>query len=290
MESTTIGFIGLGIMGRPMALNLIRAGYRLQVYARRPQAAQPLVDAGAKSFDSPQLAADQASLVITMVSDTADVEAVVFGPQGIIHGAAPNTIVVDMGTSSPAATRRMAEQLEAKGLEMLDAPVSGGEQGAIDGKLSIMVGGKKAVFETVLPVLQVLGECITYVGDRGAGQVAKACNQIVAAQTISAVAEALCLARASGVEPARVRDALLGGFAYSKVLDIHGQRMIEKNFQPGFKARLHAKDMRIALATAAETGISLPGAVLALEHLDQLVERGGAELDSSAIATLLEPQ
>jgi 2-hydroxy-3-oxopropionate reductase len=290
MESATIGFIGLGIMGRPMALNLIKAGYRLQLYARRPQATQPLVDTGAKSFDSPQLAAVQASLVIIMVSDTADVEAVIFGQQGIIHGASPNTIIVDMGTSSPAATRSMAEQLEAKGLEMLDAPVSGGEQGAIDGKLSIMVGGKKTVFETALPVFQVLAECITYVGDHGAGQVAKACNQIVAAQTISAVAEALSLARASGVDPARVRDALLGGFAYSKVLEIHGQRMLELNFKPGFKARLHAKDMRIALTAAAETGISLPGATLALDHLERLIERGGAELDSSAIATLLEPQ
>ncbi len=275
-------------MGRPMALNLIKAGYQLQIFARRPAAANPLVSAGAKLCESPKQTAEQATTIVTIVSDTPDVEAIVLGEQGIIHGAQISAVVVDMSTISPLATRRIAAQLEGKGLEMLDAPVSGGEQGAIDGKLSIMVGGKKTVFETILPLLKCLGTCITHVGDHGAGQVAKACNQILAAQTISAVAEALYLARSCGVDPAKVREALLGGFAYSKVLEVHGQRILEHNFEPGFKARLHTKDMRIALETAAVAGIELPGAALALEHLEQLNKAGGSELDSAAIATIID--
>lgn len=285
---TPVGFIGFGIMGRPMALNLLRAGYPLRGWARRAGVMDEAVAAGAVVCDSAQALAAQAEVIFTIVSDTPDVEQVVLGDQGIIHGAKPGTVVVDMSTVSPAATRRIAEALAVRGIDMLDAPVSGGEQGAIQGSLSIMVGGKAAVFERVLPLLQVLGQNITLIGDHGAGQIAKACNQILAAQTIAAVGEALLLAKAAGVDAAKVRQALLGGFAGSKILEIHGQRMLTGDFTPGFKAGLHHKDLRIALETAAEANLSLPGAKLAAHHLQALLDAGLGELDSAALVQVLE--
>ena len=288
MNNQRIGFVGVGIMGQPMALNLIRSGYQLQVFARRPQAAATLIAASATAADSPARAAQAADIIITMVSDTPDVEEVVLGNQGILEGARAGSVVVDMSTISPSATRSIAATLQSRGIEMLDAPVSGGEQGAISGSLSIMVGGKPAVFHKILPVLRCMGETITHIGEHGAGQVAKACNQLLVAQTIAAVAEVMQLARASIVAPDKVREALLGGFAYSKILEVHGKRMLDQNFTPGFKAKLHLKDMHIALATAVELGIHLPGAELVTHHLDTLVESGGGELDSAALATLLE--
>ncbi len=279
-----IGFIGLGIMGRPIALNLIKAGYALAVYARRSQAAQPLADAGAKVCASPAQLAEQSNIVFTMVSDTPDVEAVVLGEHGITFGAKRGDVVVDMSTISPEATRRMAAGLEARGIDMLDAPVSGGEQGAIDGVLSIMVGGKAEVFARVRPLFECMGKNIVHVGDHGAGQVAKACNQILVAQTMAAAAEALLLAQAAGADPIRVREALLGGFAYSRILEVHGQRMLDNNYEPGFKSKLHLKDVRIALETAIVAGVELPGAVRVAACLDELVARGDGELDSAAIA------
>jgi 2-hydroxy-3-oxopropionate reductase len=285
---SNVGFIGLGIMGRPMASNLIEAGYLLAVYARRPEAAQPLANAGAKLFDSPAALAANTDIVFTMVSDTPDVEDVMVGERGIAHGARRGSIVVDMSTISPEATRRIAGQLAARDVEMLDAPVSGGEQGAIDGQLSIMVGGKPEVFARVRPLLECLGKNIVHIGDHGAGQVAKACNQILVAQTMAAVAEALLLARAAGADPVRVREALLGGFAYSKILEVHGLRVIEGNYRPGFKARLHHKDIRIALNTAEQNGVTLPGTQRAAQYLDELVEKGQGELDSAAIAIIVE--
>jgi 2-hydroxy-3-oxopropionate reductase len=288
MNQDTIGFIGPGIMGLPMATNLIHAGYRLQVYARRRNAADPLVAKGARYCESPALAADNAQAIVTIVSDTPDVEAVILGENGVIQGAAPGAVVIDMSTISPSTTRTIAKKLRARGIEMLDAPVSGGEQGAIDGTLSIMVGGKQETFERLLPVLKAMGKQITHIGENGAGQVAKACNQILVAQIIAAVAEALQLARASGADPGKVRQALLGGFAYSRILDVHGKRMLEHDFEPGFKTRLHNKDMRIALKTATESGVSLPGAELAAGHIEKLVASGGGELDSAAIATVIE--
>jgi 2-hydroxy-3-oxopropionate reductase len=278
-----VGFIGLGIMGRPMALNLIKADYPLAVYARRPEAAEPLADVGTKVYETPAMLAEHSDIVFTMVSDTPDVEAVIIGEQGIAHGAKRGSVVVDMSTISPAATCRLAETLAARSIEMMDAPVSGGEQGAIDGSLSIMAGGKAAVFARVRPLLECMGKHIVHVGQTGAGQVAKACNQIVVAQTIAAVAEALLLARVSGANPGRVREALLGGFAYSKILEVHGLRMLDNNYKPGFKSKLHLKDMRIALETAREAGVELPGAVHTAACLDELVERGDGELDSAAI-------
>ena len=283
-----VGYIGLGIMGRPMALNLAQAGFRLWVYGRRAEAMAPLVAAGATACGSPREVAGQVEVVFTNVSDTPDVEEVVLGPNGIVHGARPGLVVIDNSTISPSATRRIAEALRGRGVEMLDAPVSGGQQGAIDGTLSVMVGGSTATVEYALPLLQAIGRNIVHVGDNGAGQVAKACNQVVIAQTVAAVAEGLLLATASGVDPAKVREALLGGFAQSRALEVHGQRMLDRNYAPGFMARLHQKDMRIVLETAQELGLPLPGAALVTQYVNALVGRGDGELDSSALATVLE--
>lgn len=282
-----VGFIGLGIMGRPMALNLLGAGYRLGVYARRPESTEPLEAAGAEVCQSPAELAGRSDLIFTMVSDTPDVEEVLFGPGGVIEGVAAGAVVVDMSTISPAAGRDMARRLAALGVAMLDAPVSGGDGGAVNGTLSIMVGGESAVFERVLPLFQVLGKNITYIGEQGAGQVCKACNQVVVGATIAGVAEAVLLARASGVDPARVREALLGGFAGSRILELHGRRMIDGDFAPGFKSRLHQKDMGIVLETAQELGLALPGAAQVAQYLNALVGRGLGEEDSAAIYRVL---
>jgi 2-hydroxy-3-oxopropionate reductase len=283
-----VGYIGLGIMGRPAALNLMNAGYPVRVWARRDESMVPLIDAGATACRSPADVAESADIVFTNVSDTPDVEEVLLGEQGVIHGARPGSVVVDMSTISPLATQRMAAVLEKKGVDMLDAPVSGGEQGAVSGTLSFMVGGKADVFDRVRPLFEVMGRNIVHCGDNGAGQVTKACNQIVITQTIAAVGEAFVFARKNGVDPARVREALLGGFAGSRVLEAHGQRMIDHDFNPGFKARLHRKDMRIVLETAAEIGVGLPGAALGTQYLNALVGAGDGELDSSAIYGLQE--
>ncbi|MGB5281180.1 MAG: 2-hydroxy-3-oxopropionate reductase [Arenicellales bacterium] len=284
----TVAYIGLGIMGRPMALNLLRAGYTVRVWARRSESMQPLIEAGATACSSPADAAIGADIIITNVSDTIDVEQVILGDSGVIEGAASGSVVVDMSTISPSVTRDIAARLAEGGVEMLDAPVSGGEKGAIDGTLSIMIGGKAAVFDRVLPVFEVLGSNIVLIGDNGAGQVTKACNQTVIAQTISAIGEAFVLATAAGVDPARVREALLGGFAGSRVLDSHGGRMLAHDFKPGFKSKLHQKDMRIVLETAHELGIALPGAALATQMINALVGSGGGEDDSCAILRLQE--
>lgn len=283
-----IGFIGPGIMGRPMALNLQKAGHTLAVYGRRTESMQPLVAAGAKPCASPQEVASQADIVFIIVSDTPDVEGVVLGEKGVIHGARKGTVVVDMSTISPNATRHMAAELARRGVDMLDAPVSGGEVGAINGTLSIMVGGKAAVFERVLPLFQAMGKNIVHVGDNGAGQVAKACNQIVVAVTIEAVSEALTFARKNGVDAAKVRAALLGGFAGSKILEVHGQRMLDNDFKPGFKVKLHQKDLRIVMDDAGKLGLALPGAAIAAQHLNALMGAGDGELDSAAIVKAIE--
>lgn len=283
-----IGFIGLGIMGHPMALNLIKAGYKLSVYARRPELTKALVKAGAKAYASPEEVAPHADVIITIVTATADVEEVILGKHGIIHTAKPGSIVIDMSTIAAAATQRIAQQLEKHQIDMLDAPVSGGEQGAITGSLSIMVGGKAKTLNKVRPILDVLGKQVVHIGDHGAGQVAKACNQIIIAETIIAVSEALTLAQAAGADPAKVREALLGGFASSRVLEIHGKRMLDKDYKPGFKAGLHRKDMHLALEQAHLTGLDLPGATHAMHCLDRLVLKGHSDLDSSAIHLLVE--
>ena len=283
-----IGFIGLGIMGRPMAINLVNAGYSVWVHARRPLMMEPLTELGASACDTSQEVAEHCDIIITNVSDTPDVEQVILGENGIIHGAKEASLVIDMSTISPSATRAIADQLGKKNINMLDAPVSGGEKGAIEGNLSIMVGGSENNFNRAIPVLKVLGKNIVHIGANGAGQVAKACNQVIIAQSIAAIGEAYILAQASGVEPEKVRAALMGGFAGSRVLEAHGQRMLDRNFNPGFKARLHHKDMRIAMEAAHELGVALPGAAQATQYLNALVGTGKGEDDSISILKLQE--
>jgi 2-hydroxy-3-oxopropionate reductase len=288
-EKPAIGFIGLGIMGKPMARNLVGAGYRVIALNRSRGPVDELVALGATTAATPRDVAAQSDVVITMLPDSPDVEAVALGDDGIIGGIRTGSLWIDMSTIAPATTKRVAEQLATRGAASLDAPVSGGEKGAIDATLSIMVGGSDAAFERAKPIFEALGKSIVHVGELGAGQVTKACNQIVVGVTIEAVAEALALARASGVDPAKVRAALLGGFAQSKILDVHGQRMIDHAFTPGFKSRLHRKDMNIAANAGDERGLDLGAAKLVRERFDALIERGDGELDHSALASLYQP-
>jgi 2-hydroxy-3-oxopropionate reductase len=285
--SVNIGFIGPGIMGGPMAHNLIKGGHRLWVYARRPEAMASLLAAGATGCATPAEVAKHADVIFTIVSDTPDVEQVIFGANGIAGSARVGAVIVDMSTISPSATKQFAERLAKQGIEMLDAPVSGGETGAINGTLSIMAGGKAEVFERVRPLFECMGKNIVHIGSNGAGQVAKACNQIVVAVTIDAVAEALTFARKNGADPARVREALLGGFAGSKIMEVHGQRMLDNDFKPGFKIGLHQKDMRIVMETAHQLGVALPAAALVTQHLNALMGTNDAELDSSAVVKVI---
>lgn len=286
----TIGWIGTGIMGKPMCQNLMKAGFPLAVYARRPESAQALVDLGATFCATPALLAAHSPIVISMVSDTPDVEAVLLGKDGVIEGAKPGTLVIDMSTISPVTTREIAEKLADKGIRFLDAPVSGGDVGAIAGTLSIMVGGNAEDLAYARPILEAMGKTITHIGDHGAGQLTKACNQLIAAQTVIAVAEAFELAQAAGVDPAKVRSALLGGFAYSRVLELHGQRILNSNYQPGFMAKLHNKDMHIVTDTLATLGLNLPGTQQAAAYMQTLVDQGDGDLDSSALAKIVQQQ
>jgi len=283
-----IGFIGLGIMGKPMAKNLIKAGFSLSIYSRRKETIAEMETVGAKAYSSPKAFASDVDVIITIVPVTQDVEEVLFGKEGIIHTAQSGCIVIDMSTISANTTKKFAEKLAKNGIEMLDAPVSGGEQGAINGTLSIMVGGKPEVLEKVRAILEVMGKHIVHIGNNGAGQTAKACNQIIIAETIVAVDEAFRLAKKSGVDPAKVREALLGGFASSRVLEIHGKRMLEGNYTPGFKANLHRKDMHLALEQAHQVGVYIPAAKYASQCIDQLVLKGHSNLDSSAVHLLAE--
>jgi 2-hydroxy-3-oxopropionate reductase len=281
-----VGFIGLGIMGQSMARNLLRSGYPLTVYNRTAAAMQDLVQAGAIAADSPQALAQGCDVIITCVSDTPDVEAVVWGPQGVAAGAQPGSLYIDMSTIVATTSQRIYETLAAQGVAALDAPVSGGDIGARDGTLSIMVGGDEAAFERALPLFQVMGKNIVHIGGPGAGQITKACNQIVAALTIQGVAEALSLAQKAGVDPAKVRQALLGGFAQSRVLEVHGQKMIDADFAPGFKLALFRKDMNIVLQTGRAIQLPLFGAAQAAELMDALIAQGKADLDYLCLISL----
>lgn len=287
--STVIGFVGLGIMGKPMAANLLKAGYALRVYDINPAPIRELVGKGAVAAGSAAEAAEGAHVVITMVPDSPDVQAAVFGPKGVAESLRSGMVYIDMSTISPIVTREISGRLAAdKGVPMLDAPVSGGETGAIQATLSIMVGGPEEVFTACKPIFEVLGKNIVYMGDTGAGQVTKACNQIVVAVTIQAVSEALILARRAGVDPARVRQALLGGFAQSRIMELHGQRILDGNFKPGFKVRLHHKDLNIALSTGRALNVPLLTTGVVNELLASLRARGKGEWDHSALAALLE--
>ncbi len=285
--SDRIGFIGLGIMGRPMAGHLVGAGYEVTVWNRTRSKMDELVRAGARPGSSPKDVATRSDITITMVADTPDVREVILGPGGVIEGVRRGSVVVDMSTISPVATREIAQELAARGAEMLDAPVSGGEKGAIEATLSIMVGGKPEVFERVLPVFRRLGRNIVHLGGIGAGQVTKACNQLVLSLTLVGVAEALTLARRAGVDPAKVRAALLGGFAQSRVLELHGQRMLDGNFEPGFRTRLYHKDMGIVMETGRATGVPLLGGGLAAQLYQAAMSRGLGEKDYSVLAQVI---
>ena len=283
-----IGYIGLGLMGKPCALNLIKAGHSLYVWARRPEGVNEVVAQGATACGSIADVAAQVEVLFLNVTNSSDVESILFADSGVIKGGKKGLIVVDMSTISAIATRNMAKRLESYGIELVDAPVSGGTIGAINGTLTIMVGTNQATFERVKPLLLHMGKTVTRIGDIGAGQVAKSCNQIAITGTIMAVAEAIHFARAAGVDPAPIREALLGGFAGSKILEIHGNRMITDDYAPGFKTILHTKDMGIVHDIAEELGLDMPISETGLNMLKEAVKAGYGELDSSALYKLGE--
>ena len=289
MAVDVVGFIGLGVMGKPMAKNLIKGGHSLVVHSRSRGPVDEVVAAGAKAASSPADVARQASVVITMLPDTPDVELVLTGSDGVVSGLQPRAVVIDMSSISPAATRRLASIVASKGATMLDAPVSGGEIGAINASLSIMVGGDEQTFTRVKPILASMGsaEKIIYIGESGAGQVCKICNQVAIGGALAGVSEAFALARKASVDAARVRQALLGGFAASRVLEVHGERMLKGNYVPGFRTKLYQKDLRIANEAAAANGVAMPATAIVAQLVNALVASGGADLDYSAIGTVL---
>jgi 2-hydroxy-3-oxopropionate reductase len=283
----TIGFIGLGIMGRPMALNLIKAGHTLFLHSRSGVPAD-LVEAGGRACATAKEVASNADVIITMVPDTPDVEAVLFGTDGVAQGLSRGKTVVDMSSISPMATKQFATRINDLGCDYLDAPVSGGEVGAKNGTLSIMVGGTQATFDRVRPFFELMGKNITLVGGNGDGQTCKVANQIVVALTIEAVGEALLFASKAGADPTRVRQALMGGFASSRILEVHGERMIKRTFDPGFRIELHQKDLNLALSGARALGLSLPNTATCQELLNACAAQGGAKWDHSAMVRALE--
>lgn len=288
--STAVGFIGLGVMGRPMARNILRAGFDLVVNSRTRSSVESLVGAGARAADSAADVAAMVEVLIVMVPDTADLRAVVDGPSGVVAGAHADLVVCDMGTHAPNAMAEIESALSRAGAAFLDAPVSGGEIGAQDGSLAIMAGGSAHAFRKAEPVFLAMGTNVVHIGEIGAGQVAKACNQLVVGSTIQAVAEALALSEALGTDPEKVREVMMGGFAASRVLEIHGRRMLDGAFEPGARVGLHAKDAHIVLEAAESVGLLLPGFSPVASALDDLAAQGGAGLDHSALITLLRPR
>lgn len=286
--TANVGFIGLGVMGRPMALNLIKGGYRLRVYGRRQETVDPLVAAGAAACASPEEVARESDIVFTMVTTTQDVLEVVLGERGVLAGARPGSVAVDMGTISPAATRQIAGRLAAAGVDALDAPVSGGGTGAKNGTLSIMVGGKPEAFDRVKPLFSCMGTNIVHIGPSGAGQVAKACNQIVMLTTLLGLAEAFTFAHRTGLDPERVYASLAGGAADCRIREVLGKRMVERNYAPGIEARLHYKDIQIALTEAHALGMALPGTALVTQMFNALIGRGGGNQDSSQLWEVID--
>ena len=285
----TVGFIGLGLMGRPMAKNLLKAGFPLVVHSRSAPPVEDLVEHGAVRAASPADVARQATRIITMVPDSPDVERVLTGEDGVLSAVQAGTIIIDCSSIAPTAARALAQQAEARGARMLDAPVSGGEIGAVSGTLSIMVGGDADAFAAVKPILDAMGnpEKVIHVGGSGAGQITKVCNQMVIGGTLAVVAEAFALAIKAGVDPAKVREALLGGFAASRVLEVHGERILTGNYTPGFRAALYGKDMRIAAETLAANHTQAPVSAVVQDLVAALNARGRGEMDYSALATIL---
>jgi 2-hydroxy-3-oxopropionate reductase len=282
-----LGFIGLGIMGAPMAGHLLAAGHTLFVHTRG-RVPPAIAESRATICTTARGVAERADIVFTMVPDTPDVEAVLFGPEGVAAGLAPGKVVVDMSSVSPVATQDFARRIAALGCGWLDAPVSGGEVGARNATLSIMVGGEASTFEQMRPLLARMGKNITHVGPAGTGQTAKVANQIIVALNIEAVAEALVFAAKAGADPARVREALMGGFAASRILEVHGERMIRRTFAPGFRIGLHQKDLNLALSSARALGVALPNTATAQELFNVCAAQGGRDWDHSALVRALE--
>ncbi len=283
----TVGFIGLGIMGAPMAGHLLAGGHTLFVHSRS-KLPQALLDAGAKACASNTEVAQKADIIFTMVPDTPDVQKVLFADDGVAKGLTPGKIVVDMSSIGPMETKAFAQQINALGCDYLDAPVSGGEVGAKAASLTIMVGGKQEVFDKVLPLFQLMGKNITLVGGNGDGQTCKVANQIIVALNIQAVAEALLFASKAGADPAKVRQALMGGFAASRILEVHGERMVKRTFQPGFRINLHQKDLNLALSGAKQLGVALPNTAVAQQLMSACAANGMEALDHSALCRAVE--
>jgi 2-hydroxy-3-oxopropionate reductase len=284
---SNIGFIGLGIMGKPMALNLIKGGHTLFLTSRSG-VPQELTAAGGTACANAKEAAQKADVIITMLPDTPDVEKVLFGSPGVAEGLTKGKIVVDMSSISPIETKAFARRVNDLGCDYVDAPVSGGEVGAKNAALTIMVGASESVFDKVKPLFELMGKNITLVGENGAGQTTKVANQIIVALNIEAVGEALLFASKAGADPAKVRQALMGGFAASRILEVHGERMIKRTFDPGFRIELHQKDLSLALAGARAMGVSLPNTATAQELFNCCVANGGGKWDHSALVRALE--
>ncbi|HTO45594.1 MAG TPA: 2-hydroxy-3-oxopropionate reductase [Burkholderiales bacterium] len=284
---SNIGFVGLGIMGKPMAANLLKGGHKLFLYTLEGVAPE-LTSAGGVACASAKEAAQKGEIIITMVPDTPDVEKALFAPGGVAEGLSPGKIVVDMSSISPLETKVFAERINKLGCQYVDAPVSGGEVGAKNATLTIMAGGSEATFEKVKPLFELMGKNITLVGSNGAGQTCKVANQIIVALNIEAVAEALLFASKAGADPAKVRQALMGGFASSRILELHGERMIKRTFDPGFRIELHQKDLNLALSNARKLGLSLPNTATAQELFNACAAHGGAKWDHSAMVRALE--
>ncbi len=287
---SNIGFIGLGIMGKPMALNLIKGGHTLFLNSRSG-VAKELTDAGGKTCASAKEVAQKADIIIVMVPDTPDVEKVLFGANGVAEGlgtTGKGKTVIDMSSISPIETKKYAKKINDLGCEYVDAPVSGGEVGAKAASLTIMIGANPATFDKVKPLFELMGKNITLVGGNGDGQTCKVCNQIIVALNIEAVSEALIFASKAGADPAKVRQALMGGFAASRILEVHGERMIKRTFDPGFRIELHQKDLSLALAGARAMGVALPNTATAQELFNTCVANGGAKWDHSGMVKALE--
>jgi 2-hydroxy-3-oxopropionate reductase len=282
-----VGFIGLGIMGRPMAGHLIKGGHELFLHSRSGPPSD-LLEAGGVACGAAREVAERADVVITMLPDTPDVELVLFGSNGVAEGLAPGRTVVDMSSVSPVATKDFASRVNERGCDYLDAPVSGGEVGAKAASLTIMVGGSQQAFDRVRPLFDLLGKNVTLVGETGAGQTTKVANQIIVALTIEAVAEGLLFASKAGADPTKVRQALMGGLATSRILEVHGERMIRRTFEPGFRIALHQKDLNLALTSARQLGVSLPNTATAQELFNACAAHGGAAWDHSALVRALE--
>ena len=283
-----IGFIGLGAMGKPMARNLMKAGYSLVLLTRTRSKVEDLIQEGGIWADTPKQVAEQSGVVITMLPDSPDVEQVVTGQDGVLESARAGLLLIDMSTISPVVARKLANSAKVRGVDMLDAPVSGGEMGAINGALSIMVGGPESAFNRALPIFQAMGKTILRIGDSGAGQICKAANQIVTSISVAAVSEALVFAAKAGADPAKVRQALLGGSAYSRSLENHGQRMLDHNFKPGFRLALHRKDLDIVMAAAKEYGVPLAITSAVREMQTACLAAGRGDLDTSSLVILVE--